>query len=227
MNVTIIYGTIRKASTYNCVQLLLNNIKLNIDIKVTEFFLPRDLPYFCRECTSCLINLENACPHLNDSNYIITSLYKSDLIILACPVFKCDISSNMKLLLDNLSYKFIQDKSNSFMSKKIGLVMSTAAGAGLFYTTETLKKNLAFWGIKNIFKFSSTIYEINWDHVNLTTKKKMQKKIFTLSCEILNLYTNSSPIKVPIINKITFLQKRTRFKEYNCEVIDFTSCKNH
>jgi len=227
MNITIIYGTVRKASTYNCVQLLLNNIKLNIDIKVTEFFLPRDLPYFCRECHSCLINLENTCPHFNDSNYIITSLDESDLIILACPVFKCDISSNMKLLLDNLSYKSIKNKSNSFMSKKIGLVMSTAAGAGLFYTTETLKKNLAFWGINNIFKFSSTIYEMNWKDVNLTTKKKIQKKLFNLSCKILNLYTNSSPIKAPIINKITFLQKRTTFKEYHCEVIDFIDCKDY
>jgi len=227
MNVTIIYGTIRKASTYNCVQLLLNNIKLNIDIKVTEFFLPKDLPYSCRECHSCLINLENTCSHFNDSNYIITSLYESDLIILACPVFKCDISSNMKLLLDNLSYKSVQNKTNSFMSKKIGLVMSTTAGAGLFYTTETLKKNLAFWGINNIFKFSSTIYEINWKDVNLTTKKKIQKKLFNLSCEILNLYTNSSPIKVPIINKITFLQKKATVKECHCEVIDFINYKDH
>ena len=49
MNVTIIYGTMRKANTYNCVQLLLNNLRLNMNIKVTEFFLPKDLPLFYGE----------------------------------------------------------------------------------------------------------------------------------------------------------------------------------
>ena len=178
MNVTIIYGTTRKASTYNCVQLLLNNLRLTMTINVIEFFLPKDLPYFCRGCFSCPINGEDTCPHFNDIDYITNSLDESDLIILACPVFTCDISTDMKSLLDHLFYKYIQNKTSSFMSNKIGLVMSTTAGAGLFHTTNTLKRNLIFWGINNVFRFSKTLYEINWEDVTLKTKIQINKRIF-------------------------------------------------
>ena len=87
MNVTIIYGTTKKASTYNCVQLLLNNLRLNMNIKVTEFFLPKDLPSFNRRCFSCLINGEERPHHFNYVDSIVKSLDDSDLIILASPVF--------------------------------------------------------------------------------------------------------------------------------------------
>ena len=134
------------------------------------------------------INSENTLLHLNYTDYITNSLDKSDLIILACPVLNCDITAEMKLLLNDLYYKSIENNTSSFMNNKIGLVMSTAAGAGLFHTTKILKRNLNFLGINNIFKFSKTFYEINWEYVTLKTKLKINKKIFKLSNKILDLY---------------------------------------
>ena len=31
--------------------------------RVTEFFLPKDMPHFCAGCFSCFLRGENACPH--------------------------------------------------------------------------------------------------------------------------------------------------------------------
>ena len=174
-----------------------------MNIKVTEFFLPKDLPSFNRGCFSCLINGEERRPHFNYVDSIVKSLDDSDLIILACPVFTCDITTEMKSFLDHLSYQYMQKKTNYSMNNKIGLVMSTAAGAGLFHTTRTLKRNLNFWGINKIFKFSETLYEMNLEDVTLKTKIQINKKIFKLSNNILNLYSNSHPIKATILSKIT------------------------
>lgn len=226
VNVTIIYGTMKKASTYNCVQLLLNNLNLNMNIKATEFFLPKDLPYSCRGCLSCLINSQDECPHINNVDSIINSFNQSDLIILACPVLSCDISDEMKSLLSHLFYKSIKDKTNPFMRNKIGLVMSTTAGAGLFHTIRTLKRNLNFLGVNNVFSFSKTLYEMNWEDVNLKTKKQINEKISRLSNNILYLYGKSQSIKAPLLSKFVLSPKITTFKKYHCNVIDFKYWQN-
>ena len=197
-----------------------------MNIEVTEFFLSKDLPYFYHECFPNPLNSEDKCPHFNYLDSVAKSLDKSDLIILACPVSTCDITTEMKLFLNHLSYNYMQNDTNSLMSNKIGLVMSTASGAGLFNTTKTLKKNLNFWGINNIFKFSKTLYEMNWEDVNLKTKKQINKKIFKLSNKILTLYSNSHPLKLQNFSKITSLKIQPMFKNNNFNVIDFKYWKN-
>lgn len=221
MNVTIIYGTMIKAITYNCVQLLLNNLNLNMNIKTTEFFLPKDLPSSYTDFNSHNINSKDTIIHSNCNDSITDSLNKSDLIILACPVSKCDISPNMKLLLNNIYYESIKNNTNSFMSNKIGLVMSTTAGAGLFQSTRTLKKGLNSLGVNNIFIFSETLYEMNWDYVNLKTKKQINEKISKLSNKISDLYAKPYSAKTPLLSKITFLQKQSKFKKYHHDVMGF------
>lgn len=226
MNVTIIYGTASKAYTYNSVQLLLNNLKLNMNIKVTEFFSPKDLPSFKRDCFLCLVNGEDIHTHHNHVDTIVKSLHDSDLIILASPVFTCDISTEMKSFLEHISCQYMQNNSTSSLNNKIGLVMSSATGAGLFYTTRTLKRNLNFFGVNNIFTFSETIYETNPKYVTLKSKIQMNKKIFKLCNNIINLYIKSQSIKFSILNKIIFSQKTTLSKKYDSNIIHFNNWKN-
>jgi len=202
MNITIIYGTTKKACTYNCVQMLLNSLRLIIPINVKEFFLEKDFPNYSDHLFSCSINNGVIYPNSNPIDYITNSLNNSDLIILACPVIECNITTELKTLLEHLFYKAIEYNTKSFMNNKIGLVISTTAGAGLSYITNNLKKNLIFWGINNVFRFSKTLYEMNWEDVNLKTKLKINKKIFKLSIKILNLYIKSSSINNTISNKI-------------------------
>lgn len=225
MNVSIVYGTTNKTSTYNCVQLLLGELRLNINIEVTEFFLQKNLPYFSTGYSSCIENNAQACPDLNIFNYIADSFYKSDLIILACPVSQCDINNEMKTILDDLSYYYTHNKTNSLMHNKIGLVISTTAGAGLFRATRSMKRNLNFWGINNTFKFSRTLYEINWEDMDLKSRMKISKKIFKLSCRILNLYSNLHFLNSPILNRSDSSEiKSTSVNNYT-NVIDFNQWK--
>jgi len=224
VNVTIIYGTMRKASTYNCVQLLLNDLRLNVNINVTEFFLQKNSSYSCHKYFSCLRTNSNSCNNFNPIYSILTSLYDSDLIILACPVLSCDISAEMTSFLDYLSYYSIQNKAISSMHNKIGLVISTTTGAGLFHTIRTLKRNLKLCGVDNTFKFAKTLYEINWEDVSIKTKEQIHKKIFKLSNKILDFYSNSHNLEAPSFQKMTSLKIDPIFKSNN--VTDFNTEKN-
>jgi len=224
VNVTIIYGTVRDTNTYNCVQLLLNNLRLSINISVTEFFLSKDLISFCGDFLSHPPNTEDTLLNFDYTDYITDSLNESDLIILACPVFACDISADMKLFLNHLYYKSIRNHTSYFMDTKIGLVISTASGAGLFNTTRTLKRNLKFWGINNIFVFSKTFYEINWDYVTLKTRMQLNKQTFKISNKILHMYINLHNSNIQFLRRRVISKRNPTFNN-NCNIIDFNCRK--
>ena len=220
VNVTIIYGTKTKSSTYNCVELLLNNLRLNMNIEVTEFLLPKYLPNFFYGHLSCFVNNKNTYSPLSNIDNIVNSINESDLIILTCPVLSCDISSEMKSFLDYLSYKSLENKSESIMRNKIGLIMSTSLGAGLPHAIHKLKRIMISCGASNTFTFSKTFYEMNWQDVTLKSKMHITKKLFKLSNKIISIYIRSHPIKNHVFNKISFMHKQTILNQYPCNVID-------
>jgi multimeric flavodoxin WrbA len=57
MNILVVYGTEHKGSTYNIVQLFLKKL-LGENDKLTEFYLPKDMPHFCQGCALCFIKVK-------------------------------------------------------------------------------------------------------------------------------------------------------------------------
>lgn len=228
MNISVIYGATRRSCTYNCVQMLLNSLKLNIAITVKEFFLEREIPNYSDDFFSCYLNGEIIYQNSPPIDYLMNSLDSSDLIILASPVIQCNATSELNSLLNHMFYKSIEYNTRSFMNTKIGLVISTTSGAGLFHTTNNLKKNLIFWGMHNVFRFGRTLYEMNWEDVNLKTKIKITKKIFKLSNKILSIYINSSSMKDDISNKMIPAYKiEPIFKNQYNNIININFRKKH
>lgn len=198
MNVTIIYGSMSKANAYyNCIQLLLDNFKSNIDLNITEIYSSNNISYYYSKRRSNTNN--KIASHLYDNNnikFITKSLHKADLIIIACTTFTCDLSNEMKCLLDNLSCYYLSNKENILKNNnKIGLVISTASGGGLFRVTRLIKKNMSLWGIHNIFNFSHIVYEGDWEYINLKTKRQIAQKVLNLSYKILWQYNKNKLMK--------------------------------
>lgn len=225
VNISVIYGSAKKSCTYNCVQLLLNCLKLTTPITVKEFFLEKEITNKSDRFFSCFIDGNFIYLNSNFLDYLTSSLDNSDLIILATPVIQCDITAELNSLLNRLLYKSIEYNTKS-MNTKIGLVMSTTAGAGLPTTINNLKKNLFFWGIHNVFRFRKTIYEMNWEDVNLKTKLEINKAIFKLSNKILNKYTNSVSMNMIVSNKIIPYLLEPHIKTQNTNVIPLNFKKN-
>ncbi|OOM16470.1 NAD(P)H-dependent oxidoreductase [Clostridium saccharobutylicum] len=192
MNVAIIYGTNTKDNTYNCVKLLLKKIKLNTDISVTEFFIPDNSSHLYSGSVSCFINAQYKSHHRNNIYDIVNALDQSDLIILASPVCSCDVSVQMKLFLNNLLCNLQNYEFNSKMGDKVGIVISTASGAGLNNTLRTLQKSLKLLGIKKILRFSKTLYELDWLDINFRNKIKLSNKTSKLAYRATKLTTNTS-----------------------------------
>lgn len=176
MKITIIYGTTPKSITYTYVKIILNQLNAKINSQLTEFFLPKDLPYFCN---GYLLTLEDTFPYFEEYiTPIMKALEESDFIILASPIYTCDESINMKLLLNILSYRWMPHRENRpSMSDKIGLVVSINNGVGLYDTTKVMTTSLRLWGLKHICKISNSEASIGLRTVDLESRKRINKEI--------------------------------------------------
>lgn len=181
MEAVVVYGTMHKGSTYNCVKLLLSYIK---NINITEYFLPKDMPHFCSSCFSCFMNGEDTCPHYKEMNPIAQALEKADLIILASPVYVCSVSGQMKAFLDHLGYRWMPHRPHPEMFHKTGLVISTAAGAGTKAANKVMKKSLVYWGVNKVYSYGVNVSAMAWEDVNTKKKKQIEKKLKKLSDKI-------------------------------------------
>lgn len=152
MKVAVVYGTMHKGSTYNIVNKIIEEMKIQTEVNVTSFSLPKDMPYFCNSCFNCLLKGEDKCPHFTTMQPIVKVLDEVDLIILASPVYVLDVSGQMKAFLDHLAYRWMPHRPEKKMFNKIGLVVSTAAGAGIRPTLATR----SLFGIMKMSQKSNT-----------------------------------------------------------------------
>jgi NAD(P)H-dependent FMN reductase len=104
---------------------------------------------------SCFLNGEDTCPHASFTKPIIEAMAGADLIILTSPVYAMDVSGQMKALLDHLCFMWMSHRPDLRMFDKVGVTVSTTAGAGLGHAAKTLKNCLVFLGVKRVFPFNS------------------------------------------------------------------------
>lgn len=148
MKIAVVNGNMRHGSTWHCMDAIRDELAKFDDTEVKEYFLPKDLPHFCTGCFSCLSNGEDTCPHAAYTKPITEAMIESDLIILTSPVYGFDVSGQMKTFIDHLCFMWMSHRPNPQMFNKIGLTVSTTAGAGLGHTTKTMRNSLIYWGVK-------------------------------------------------------------------------------
>ncbi len=192
MNITVIYGTEHKGSTYNIAQLFLQKLKHKTD-KLYEFFLPTDMPHFCIGCSTCFMKSEALCPHYKEVSKIKEAIEASDLLIFSSPVYVFHTTGQMKALLDHFGYMWMVHRPNKTMFKKMALVISTAAGAGMKSTNKDIADSLSFWGVGRIFKYGKGVAAINWNGVSEKNKKEINSAVEKIAAKIIKTSLNITP----------------------------------
>ena len=204
MKVTVIYGVMHKGSTYNCVKQLIDQLGEKHQITFEEFRLAGDMPHFCCGCGNCFLKGEDTCPHYKEMAPIQTSLEGADLIILASPCYVFDVSGQMKVFLDHLGYRWMVHRPHPSMFNKLGVCISTTAGAGAKRTTQTMKKSLTFWGVKKVFSYGKAVKALNFEEANDKTKTEINSDIKKLSNQISNAINKGSKKKPALITRLMF-----------------------
>ncbi len=208
MKVTAVYGNLRKGCTWHATDMFLKQLQTHGPVEVTEFFLPKDMPHFCTGCFSCFFKGEDTCPHADSLQPIAKALLEADLIILSSPVYGLDVTGQMKALLDHLCYQWISHRPNPRMFHKMGLVVTTTAGAGLNHTAKTMHNSLKFWGVRRIFKFQKAVAATKWAEIPDKKRAHMEKKAAKLANRVAATMQNMDHLPMPLFQKIMFLLMR-------------------
>ena len=180
MKIVLINGTNHKGSTYN----IAHNLAEKIGGEITEFFLPKDFDNFCLGCTTCFMKDETKCPHYEKLLPITNAILEADVIILASPVYVYHATGQMKALLDHYGYMWMAHRPQESMFKKQGIVVSTAAGAGMKSTNKDMADSLFFWGVARIYKYGKAVRATSYNQITEKNKKKIDKDITSIAKKV-------------------------------------------
>lgn len=216
MKITAIYGTQRmaKSSTYNIAQQFIKH--LSAGDTVTEFFLPKDMPNFCRGCWQCFTD-HTKCPDFAYLKPIIDSMEEADLLIFTAPVYVYHVPGQVKAFLDHFGYRWMPHRPNGSMFKKQALLIATAAGAGTKSTLKDLKDSMVYWGVARTHTFGKNIRAADWDGVNQKMKQEIQQEVEKRAAKIKALGEHVTPsLKV----KALFYAMRAMQKQLHYNPVD-------
>lgn len=180
MKICVIHGSNRKGNTDKTIEIIKGRLNALGEVSYTDFYLPKDLPYFCKGCMACLGTGTYAgenCPHKAYTHPILKALLEADGIIIGCPSYALSETAQLKALFDHFACTYIVHRPNTEMFDKTALVISTAAGAGSGRAISTISRNLLFWGVKRIHKCKLRLWEANWGDMPKERQEKLEKQL--------------------------------------------------
>lgn len=170
MNIVVIYGSPRKGNTYEAVRIAKDEIQKLGEVEFKEFYLPQDMPAFCKGCFQCILKGESKCPEAKYIKPIEEAMLSADGIIISTPVYVLQVSGALKAFFDHMAYCYLNHRPRFFRQK--AMVITTTAGAGIGNCNKYISKNLSFWGINKIYKHGEKMMAIDWDDMPVKRKTK-------------------------------------------------------
>lgn len=190
--------------------------KLAEEKDITEFFLPRDLNYFCLGCYSCIEN-ETKCPYWSEKEIILDALEQADLFILTTPNYCLAPSGAMKSFLDLMFDYWMVHRPKEWMFTKRAVVFSASAGASCKKAMQPIKDSLFYWGVSYIKTYGLPVQAMNWNMVKPERKAKIEKEIDHIATQI----DCSKPPRIGIKTKFIFnIMKMTHVKGWDSSPVE-------
>ncbi len=177
MKIVIVYGSPRRGNSYKATQVFKDEISKLGRVEFIEYFLPKDMPNFCRGCASCFINGEDKCPDYKYTKPILEQMLLADAFIFTTPVYVLQTSGCMKSFLDHFAFLFIVHRPRPEMFRKKAFIIASTVGAGAKEAIKTISTSLKFWGVNRVYSFSFATFGEDWDIMRAEKKEKIVAKI--------------------------------------------------
>jgi multimeric flavodoxin WrbA len=202
MRIVTINGQNHKGSSYHMGRILAD--KLAADEDITEFFLSRDLPHFCRGCYACLED-ETKCPYWNEKRTILDAMKGADLLILTSPNYCLAPSGAMKSFLDMMFDYWMVHRPKGWMFQKRAVVLCASAGASCRKAMGPIKDSLFFWGVPYIRTYGLAVQAAGWNNVSPEKKEKIERTLTRLASGL----SCDRPPRVGIKTRLIFFVMRS------------------
>lgn len=206
MKIVVLHGQNHKGSTYHITELFISKIR-DEETKVQAFQLAKQEP--CVGCYKCFIKGEENCPHFEVVHPIICAIEEADLVILESPCYCMGMSGQLKVFLDHMGYRWMSHRPHEKMFRKVGLTISTAAGAGANKVTKDLKQQLFYWGVPITYRYGLNIGAMSWAEVSEKKRQSIEKDVQKFAKKVSNQLGKT---KVTIPSRVMFYLMRINQK---------------
>lgn len=192
MKVAVVHGQTHKGSTYHLTHMLLDKLNLGAgEIEIEEFYVNGIGD--CTGCCGCILKDEKICPHRGQTEKIITAIEKVDVIIIDSPTYVLSMSGQLKTFFDHMGYRWMTHRPHQSMKGKIGVAISTTAGAGARNTTKQIKTQMLWWYVGKIYQIPLTTSAMSWEQISGKRKEKAEKITTKTAKAILKQYKHVKP----------------------------------
>ncbi len=207
MNIVVINGTMVKGCTYNIKEIFLSELKH--DNKITEYYLPKDLPEFCCGCKTCFFKDENLCPHSQYTMPIWNSILEADLIVFTMPVYVMRAPGQVKSLLDHFGCHWMVHRPDKLMFEKRAVILTNSIGAPNGSAQKDVKTSLTWLGVSDIKTLGIGLMEgVIWDELSEKRRNKIKQKTLKLSKK----YQKEKNVRKSIKIKVLFAMCKAMHK---------------
>ncbi len=208
----------RNSNTYKFTENILNASKSkNRDIDF-EIVTPNDYVIkSCIGCGNCFINGTCVLDKTDEAGKLKEKLLGADMVIFASPVYAHNVSGDMKILIDRISYWLHTMKFN----RKYAAVISTTDTNGQFTAISYLEKIMCFLGAKMVFKINCTML----DEDEFKNEEWIKSKINETSDKIVSSL-KSSMVSDGVLETVfrTLKTKYETMRAHNYIIDNFKEC---
>lgn len=227
MKIAVIYGNERRESTWNAVRVMKESMSRCGEVTFEEFFLPRDMPEFCRGCFSCFFKGEQTCPHAKYVQPIARALLEADGMIFASPVYVMAETAAMKSLLDHLAYQFLVHRPEPAMFTKKAMIVTTTAGAGLRRCTATIAESLRYWGVNRVYHCGYAVQAVSWDGIVPHRRQRFEHRLQKAGGRFYRELAGGKRHPAYPIQRLMFLGIRLFLRGQKKKGLDYEHWKEH
>ncbi len=152
------YG--ENSKTLKLLDNIMNNVKnLNREEYTIDIYTPKNSNIkHCISCNKCFKFGKCSIEKNEDMKIIKEKMLEADLIILGSPVYAHNVSGDMKVFLDRISYWM----HTMPLAGKIGIILVTSGGNGINYVNNYLYKVMSYLGISVVDSIAFPVYDIKY-----------------------------------------------------------------
>lgn len=174
----------------------------------------------CLGCTSCFNTGKCHLEGEDDLNKIKEKMLASDFIILGTPIYGANISGDMKIFFDRITYWMHLMR----LAGKPAMALTTSTGNGVQFTLNYLNTAMSFLGLKTVEKFNANIFSPR----QLDDDDFMKEEIDKYSQIIFEYLTGKKEVKSDDSLELIFSSMKKNIKMYeSCPNYEFEFWKDN
>ena len=146
------------------------------NVRLSEVFLPMDLPAFCTGCTLCLNGMHEKCPNAQYAAPILDAIMKADALVFATPHYgACGMPGSLKSLFDHIDFLVLNVSPRAEMFDKKAFIITT--GAGSTAAIKPMANYLRHCGVNRVYSIGLRMFTNKWDNMPEKKQARFEKAL--------------------------------------------------